>query len=72
MRRIFLILAVVALVATTVFSAPAAFAGTKSHNRHLHLHRYVVCYKGNEYTFYNSKRAQKDFLRYVGGHKGRC
>jgi hypothetical protein len=70
LRRIFLILAVAALVATTVFSAPAAFAGTKSHNHG--LHRYVVCYKGNKYTFYENKQAQRDFLRYVGGHKGHC
>ena len=69
MRRILLVLSVVALMAATVFSAPTAFAQNDPSTSAKH---FFACYKGKTYDL-NSKKQRRHFIKtHNGATKGRC
>jgi Ni/Co efflux regulator RcnB len=74
MKRIVLVLLVVALMATTMFSAPVAFAQSNvgTSDVDISAKRFLACYKGKTHKF-NTKEERRHFLKkHKSATKGRC
>jgi YHS domain-containing protein len=74
MKRIVLVLLVVALMVTTMFSAPVAFAQSNvgTGDVSISANKFFACYKGKTHKF-STKEQRRHFLKqHKSATKGRC